>query len=194
MFCNMLFMRKPNKNTISNLIFLAVFGILFFTPLGKPVKVFVHKLIAFAPSVESADDTEMLTDYEWILEDIHGERFFFEEYRGQVLVVNFWATWCPPCIAEMPSFQELYNDYGDEVTFLFVSQEDKQDINEFLVKRGLDLPVYSPLSKIPETLYSKSIPATYIIGRDGSIRVSKVGVADWNSEKVRNLLDALIVN
>ena len=185
-------MIKLDKSKISNLIFLAVFGILFFTPLGKPVKVFVHRLIAFAPSVESVEETEELADYEWILEDRYGERVYFEELKGQVVVLNFWATWCPPCIAEMPSFQELYSDYGDQVSFLFVSQEEKERIDRFMNKNGYQLPVYSPLSKIPEKLYSQSIPATYIIGRNGSIRVSKVGVADWNSEKVRKLLDELI--
>lgn len=180
-----------NKKNISNLVFLVIFGIVFFTPLGTPVKVFVQRLIAFSPSVNEAEDTEVLNDYVWILEDMQGERAYFEDAKGQVVVLNFWATWCPPCIAEMPSLQELYSAYGDRVKFMFVSQEDREKIRGFLDKRGFDLPVYRPLSKIPESLYSRSIPATYIIDRDGRIRVAKVGVADWNSEKVRNLLDEL---
>lgn len=181
-----------NKKNLSNLIFLVVFGVLFFTPLGTPVKVFVQRLIAFSPSVASAEDTEMLRDYEWILEDLHGEREYFEAAKGEVIVLNFWATWCPPCIAEMPSLQELYTAYGDRVKFMFVSQEENEKIKAFLDKRGFDLPVYRPLSKIPETLYSRSIPATYIIDRHGRIRVAKVGVANWNSEKVKSLLEELL--
>ncbi|WP_224489552.1 TlpA family protein disulfide reductase [Robertkochia flava] len=184
-------MVKLDKKKLYNLIFLVVFGVLFFTPLGTPVKVFIHRLVAFSPAVESADEREILDDYEWILEDMNGERAYFGDLKGQVVVINFWATWCPPCIAEMPSFQELYSDYGDRVHFLFVSQEEHQKLRDFLVKRGYDIPVYHPLSKIPEQLYSQSIPATYIIDREGGIRVSKVGVADWNSAKVRDLLEAL---
>ena len=185
-------MKKLDRKQISNILFLVVMGVLLFTPLGTPVKVFIHRLIAFSPSVESVEETERLADYEWILEDMAGQRAYFGDMKGQVVVINFWATWCPPCIAEMPSFQELYAEYGDRVTFMFVSQEEKQTITKFLAKRGFDLPVYSPLSKIPEKLYSQSIPATYIIDREGGIRVSKVGVADWNSDTVRSLLDDLI--
>lgn len=185
-------MVKINKKQLSNLVFLVVFGILFFTPLGTPVKVFVHRLVAFSPSVESVEETTTLEDYEWVLENLNGERAYFGDLKGEVIVINFWATWCPPCIAEMPSLQELYSAYGDRVTFMFVSQEDNATISKFLEKRGFDLPVYRPLSKIPEQMYSRSIPATYIIDREGGVRVSKVGVADWNSEKVKQLLDELL--
>lgn len=181
-----------NKKNLSNLLFLVIFGLLVFTPLGTPVKVFVQRLIAFSPSVVSVEDTDVVGDYEWILEDMYGERVYFEDARGEVIVLNFWATWCPPCIAEMPSLQELYNAYGDQVKFMFVSQEEDEKIRAFLDKRGFDLPVYKPLSKIPPALYSRSIPATYVIDRDGRIRISKVGVADWNSDSVRGLLDELV--
>ena len=185
-------MVKLDKKNLSNLIFLIVFGVLIFTPLGTPVKVFIHRLVAFSPSVEPVDDREVLADYEWILEDMNGERAYFEDLKGQVIVLNFWATWCPPCIAEMPSFQELYSMYGDRVHFLFVSQEENAVLKKFLEKKGYDIPVYHPLSRIPEQLYSRSIPATYILDKEGGIRVSKVGVADWNSDKIRDLLDDLL--
>lgn len=181
-----------DKKKLSNIIFLVVFGILFFTPLGQPVKVFIHRLVAFSPSVESVEEKEVLNDYEWILEDLNGQRTYLGDLQGEVVVVNFWATWCPPCIAEMPSLQELYSEYGDRVTFLFVSQEEKPTLVKFLNKKGYDLPVYNPLSKIPEQLYSRSIPATFILDREGGIRVSKIGVADWNSDKVKTLLDELL--
>lgn len=181
-----------NKKNVSNLIFLIILGVLLFTPLGTPVKVFVQRLIAFSPSVAPEEETEVLKDYIWILEDMQGERVFFEDAQDEVVVLNFWATWCPPCIAEMPSLQELYSAYGDRVKFMFVSQEKIDKIQGFLDKRGFDLPVYRPLSKIPAALYSRSIPATYIIDREGRIRVSKVGVADWNSDTVKALLDELL--
>lgn len=185
-------MSKVNWNKLGNIVFFILMGVLLFTPLGKPVKVFIHRIIAFSPGVDDREESEQLADYNWVLEDLYGERLYFEELQGQVVFVNFWATWCPPCLAEMPDLQEVYNTYGNQVQFLFVSQEEPEKLQKFLLNKGYDLPVYRPLSKYPEQLYSQSIPATFIIDSEGLIRVSKVGVADWNSEKVATLLDELL--
>ena len=92
----------------------------------------------------------------------------------------------------MPSFQKLFDTYGDQVDFYFVSLEDKEVLEKFLRKKGYDLPVYQQLSKAPETLRSLSLPTTYVIAKNGSIVMDKSGAADWNSDKVHEVLEKLL--
>jgi hypothetical protein len=92
----------------------------------------------------------------------------------------------------MPSMQDLYNDYGDKVTFMFVTSDDRQKVENFLKRKNLDLPVYYPASETPETLKSKLLPTTYIINKEGKIVVAETGAADWNSSKTRTLIDGLL--
>src|SRR5690606_23343132 len=121
---------------------------------------------------------EVLSDYQWNLYTLSGEKATFEEARGEVVVLNFWATWCPPCVAEMPSFQKLYDSYGHKVKFYFVSQEEEEPLKNFLEKRSYDLPVYRSVSRMPEKLVSNSLPTTFVISKSGEIVMHKTGAAD----------------
>jgi len=149
--------------------------------------------IAFAPSVKDVENTETLDTYNWKLNGVNTKSVNFNEYEGEVIFVNFWATWCPPCRAEMPMIQDLYNDYNDKVSFVFVTNENLATVKTFFDDKGYDLPVYNSLSAPPQKFReTNSIPASYLIDREGNILISKVGAADWNSKKVRGLLDELI--
>ncbi len=83
-------------------------------------------------------------------------------------------------MAEMPSFQNLYNAYGDKVIFLFVANDKEDKVVKFLEDKGYELPVFLQASQVPEEMNSNSLPTTYILDRDGDIVVSKTGAADWN--------------
>lgn len=177
------------KKHWSNILFGILIVLLFIPQTGKPIRIFVSRLIAFSPSVKSEEDREVLKDWNWKLLNEEGQVIDFNAYRGKKILLNFWATWCPPCIAEMPSLQELHNDYKDEVVFLFVTQDEEEALQKFLQKGGYDLPIYRPYSNPPELLRSNSLPTTFLINEQGEILIRKVGAADWNSEKVRRLLD-----
>ena len=86
----------------------------------------------------------------------------------------------------------MYQDYGDKVKFLFVSNEERDRVIKFLERKKMNIPFYQPQTKNPEQLYSKSIPATFILGKDGKIHVDERGAANWNSGEVRDLLDRLL--
>jgi len=92
----------------------------------------------------------------------------------------------------MPGMQDLYNQYGDRVTFLFVAHDEPERVRDFIEKNGYTFPVYFEMNSAPEELGSNSLPTTYVIDSKGRIAVEKVGAADWNSKKVRNLLDDLL--
>lgn len=181
-----------NKSQISNLIFAAIIIILLFTPIGKFVKVQLHKIISFSPSIENIEDRVSLSDYNWSLQDLQANKLDFENTREKVVLVNFWATWCPPCVAEMPSIQKLYDDYKDKVVFVLVSNEKPDLIQNFLNKNKYSFPIYQELSQAPSEFATTSIPATFVLDKQGAIVIDKRGAADWNATKVRELLDSLI--
>ncbi|MFI8602944.1 TlpA family protein disulfide reductase [Cellulophaga baltica] len=183
---------KFNREKIVNLVLLLAAGIVLFTPLGFPVKVFVNKLISFAPSEVAEEERFILKDYHWSLIAPENETINFKEFQNQVVVVNFWATWCPPCVAEMPDFQALYDDYGTKVVFLFVTNEDRSVVDAFMKKKSFTLPVYYPQNATPSLLKSSAIPTTFVISKTGEIAIDKTGAADWNSTSTRELLDRLL--
>ncbi|MGB5418505.1 TlpA family protein disulfide reductase [Algibacter sp.] len=133
-----------------------------------------------------------MTDYNWGLKNKEGDVFNFKSTKGKVVLLNFWATWCPPCIAEMPSMQDLYTDYKDKIEFVFVSNEDFTVINKFMAKNGYDFQVYNPVTQYPENFDISSIPRTFLIGKSGNIVIDKTGAANWNGDSVRETIETLI--
>ncbi len=169
-------------------------GVLIIPQTRLPIQVLLHKSLAlFSPSTIDASKQNTIKDYNWILKNNKGVIFNFEETKGKVVLINFWATWCPPCIAEMPSMQLLYDDYKDKIEFVFVSNETFSVINEFIQKNEYNFEVYNPITKYPDTFNVSSIPRTFLIDKEGNIVVDKTGAANWNSEKVRKTIDALLL-
>lgn len=183
---------KISKPQRSNIIFVGILAILFFTPLGGKIKEYSARLLSFAPSVENEENRVVLKNYNWNLKGINTTDFNFENAKGKVVILNFWATWCPPCRAEMPSFQKLYNDYNDKVVFVFLTNEKEAIVHKFMDKYDYDLASFNQYSVAPSEFNVSSIPATYVIDKKGAIVIDKVGPADWDSESFRELLDNLL--
>lgn len=181
-----------SKKQISNTIFILFIIVFLFTPVGFHIKVYLNRFLSFSPSVVTADNQKKLSSYTWNLETTNAEFLAFEKLKGEVVIINFWATWCPPCIAEMPSFQKLYDDYGDKVTFLFVALDEKEKVSNFILNKKYTFPIFYERSTRPNLLESPSIPATYVIDTKGRIIVSKTGAANWNSDTFRAVLDTLL--
>lgn len=184
---------KLSKEQIGNGIWILAVILILFTPVGFHLRVFVGKLFSTSASIVKVEERKTLKNYDWNLIDLDGQRFNFESNRGKVMVVNLWATWCPPCVAELPSLAALHKDYKDKIVFAFVANDKKAKVTSFLEKKGYQLPVYFEASTSPELLVSESIPATYIISKSGQLVVAEKGVADWNSESTRKLLDKLLL-
>ena len=179
---------KLTKGKISNIFFIILIGLLLY----PPTKVYFIRLISFSPSTIEVTNQKKITSYNWQLLGYTATDLNFNDTKGEVVLLNFWATWCPPCIAELPSMQKLYNDYKDKVRFVFVTNEDKATIEAFLAEKGYDLPIYTSVTVIPEDLTTTSIPISYVLDKAGNIVIEKTGAADWNSTKVRGLFDELI--
>ena len=176
----------------STILLLVLVALLFIPQTGMPIKVFFNRLISFSPSEINVEKREIIKDYQWRLVDLEGSNINFKQSEGKVTLVNFWATWCPPCVAEMPSLQNLYDEYGDAVDFYFVSLESFETLEKFIQKKGYRLPIYIPQEPLPNGLETNSFPTTYLISKRGEIVIDKVGAADWDSEKTKAIIEKLL--
>ncbi len=181
------------KINLKNIIFLVVIALLLIPQTRRPITIFMHKGLAYLNSPSVINDEQVtLSSYAWKLKNEHGELFNFNQTKGKVVFINFWATWCPPCVAEMPEIQSLYKDYKDQIEFVFVSNEDHQVINAFLDKHGYTFKVHSPITMYPKEFDVSSIPRTFLIDKDGRIVLDKTGAVNWNSDKVRDIINGLL--
>jgi peroxiredoxin len=113
-------------------------------------------------------------------------------YRGRVVLLNFWATWCPPCVAETPSLLDLHHDLPN-LAILAVSIDDDPDAyTRFLARRHVNLiTVRDPKQIAAQLFHTDMWPETYVIDRQGFIRRKFVGAQDWSNPEIRAYLKSL---
>ncbi len=116
--------------------------------------------------------------------------------EGSVVLVNFWATWCPPCREEMPSLQALYNQFRDRQGFRMVTvlyREDYRKAMAFLKESNYDLPVTVDSDEKTARSYGVTgVPETYIVDKKGILRKKIIGPADWSSPEAVAYISSLI--
>ena len=116
-------------------------------------------------------DDQHRNDANFTLTDLNGKTWTLKDLRGKVVMVNFWATWCPPCRKEMPDLETLYNRFGPQgLVVLGISDEDAPTVTPFITKQGTTYPILlDPGRKVNEIFQIDGIPKTFIYGRDGKI-------------------------
>ena len=113
-------------------------------------------------------------------------------YRGRVVLLNFWATWCAPCVIEMPSLIQLHHDQPDLAILAVSIDEDPGAYSSFLLRRHVDLiTVRDPGQTAASLFHTEQWPETYVIDRQGVIRRKFIGAQDWSSPEVRAYLKSL---
>ena len=115
------------------------------------------------------------------------------DYRGKLVILNFWATWCVPCVEEMPSLVRLQKEMGPKVTVLAVSiDEDESAYHRFLRQYNIDLlTVRDPDQKASEIYGTTGWPETFIIDASGTIRRKFIGPVNWTSQEIIDYLNKL---
>jgi thiol-disulfide isomerase/thioredoxin len=132
------------------------------------------------------------------LNDMGGKLHRLGDYRGKVVLVNFWATWCEPCREEMPSMQALKRrtdrEAGSQLVILAVNYaENAAGIEKFLRQQPLDFPVLlDPFSQAWRAWKPGVLPASYLIGRDGKLRYRAIGELDWAGAGAGSVIDRLL--
>ncbi len=117
-----------------------------------------------------------------------------EKFEKRFLFVNFWATWCGPCIGEMPELVKLTHDLEIKslpIQFVFSSDEDKEKIISFVEKKNFDLNFTKTNGKLPSVISLKTVPVTYIFDTRNSLAYKIVGMQSWNSTIIKSFLKSI---
>jgi thiol-disulfide isomerase/thioredoxin len=133
-------------------------------------------------------------DYNWTLADLDGQAVPFAKFKGKTVFLNIWATWCGPCVGEMPSIAKLARDprlQGKNIEFVCVSiAEPAETVRRFLTDKHWTMTILRG-DNTPAVFASDGIPATFLIDPDGRIAATKIGAADWNEPGVVAFLEKL---
>lgn len=132
-------------------------------------------------SEDASQEPEREKTPDFTVEDINGNKVKLSDFRGKPVIINFWASWCGPCKSEMPDFEELYKEYGNDIHFLMVNmtdghQETKEKALKHIESEGYTFPVYFDTEMEAAYAYGvSSIPATHFIDSEGYHVVYGVG-------------------
>lgn len=171
-------MTKQTKTIIAIVIFAVFLAVVYwgYTTLSQ----------SFNPqnSTNSAPTDELQAAPDFTVFDQAGNPVKLSDFAGQPVVINFWASWCPPCKSEMPHFNTVYQDQQDEVVFLMIDQVDGQRETQakglqYVTDQGFDFPIYFDTKLEASTAYGiSSIPTTLFINPDGKIVSGYRGAID----------------
>lgn len=190
--------KKKVGKIIGNILFVGLI-LLLILPAGRTwVQQGLMKIGLFKPKLEKpAVTTELSSSVNYpevSFSNDNGEVVSIPELNGKVVFLNFWATWCPPCKAEMPSIQVLKDKFkdNDEVAFLIVEIEgEREKARDFMRQGKMDLPIYYPESQIPGEWLGGAIPTTVILDKTGNIAARHEGMADYSRADVFDFITEL---
>ncbi|MEI9920100.1 MAG: TlpA disulfide reductase family protein [Bacteroidota bacterium] len=134
-------------------------------------------------------------DFNFTIRDLNGKRVPFEKYKGKVIFLNLWATWCGPCRGEMPTIQSLYEKVDTSaVKFVILSidrDSDEAKVGKFVSQYNYTLPIYRPSGYLTKQLDVDYIPTTLIISKEGKIVSKEIGGTNFDTAKFRKYLLSL---
>ena len=131
------------------------------------------------------------------LDNLNGDNASLVDYTGEVILLNFWATWCMPCRQEMPAMERLWQRYKNKgLVVLGVSNDDaekRRRVATFVKKVDLSFPILLDTKSLVSDLYGVSgIPVSYLISRDGIVLAKIVGTREWDSQDAFSLVENLL--
>jgi len=143
--------------------------------------------------IQRVDPPEEAEDF--TLKTLKGGTVSLKDYRGRLIFLNFWATWCGPCRAEMPSMQRLWEEFKEEdfVILAINIQEESKLVSSFMNERGLSFPVLlDEKGKVARSYGIRGIPTTFFLNPEGEIIGKAVGARDWASKESFQLIEELL--
>lgn len=146
---------------------------------------------SFVGAMDKAPKPSKSKTIDFTLSDLNGKSHTLSKYKGKVIFLNFWATWCPPCRAEMPAMQKMYKSWNSKKYVMLAVNigQDKQTVKSFANKNGYTFPILlDSTSKIARKYRVSGIPTTYIINKEGKIVTRIVGAREWDLKQIERLL------
>lgn len=190
--------KKVNKRDIIELaVIVVIFAVIYFT--GSQAEVFgrVQQVVLKTGVMnvgELDEEAHLQADYDMKLIDPDGAILDLQSLKGKTIFMNYWATWCAPCVAEMPSIHGLYKKVNEDpnIVFLMIS-EDKQmsTATRWIKRKGFSFPIYKLASPIADVYETGVVPTTFVISPEGKIVVAKTGMANYDSRRFVKLMKRL---
>jgi len=175
---------------------IAALAILFFVPAAKGKLIEgLMKAGLFQPHIPAVRSTVVKIEVPDItFERSNGQLVHLAALKGKVVFINFWATWCPPCIAELPSINALYLKSQADSNLVFLTVDADNDFSKsvrFMQRHHLSVPLVKANTAVPENMLGGSIPTTVIIDKSGAMVFSHEGAADYSNPQVVAFLKKL---
>lgn len=152
--------------------------------------------VGFEPAPVAVISARAPEASQWRLRGIDGTVVSFSEFRGRPVVLNVWATWCLPCVAELGSLASLSaamqsDPATADVAFILLAPETARQVSAFAAKHRLNMPLYVELDAIPESLGVRALPTTIVFDAEGRVVLRHRGAANWDTPEMRKLLAGL---
>ncbi|MCH7397214.1 TlpA family protein disulfide reductase [Belliella sp. DSM 107340] len=176
-------------------LILSVFAFLYFTGLITPIMGGVQSLLLstglIKPKITLVNKENLDFEFTGRFTDQQGSIIDLEAYRGKTVFINLWATWCPPCRAEMPHISEMYKKVKDteNLEFLMIAlDKDFEKSKKLLDDKGWSFPIVHASHGLNNSLQSESIPTTIVINPEGKIVFYQEGMSNFDTEEFRGFL------
>jgi len=180
------------KSNFINGLFIIVILVLIFNPNAKAFLIKgLMQVGFFRPAISNENETAAP---DAIFTNTLGKTVSLSSLKGKVIFLNFWATWCPPCIAEMPGINELYKTLLKQEDIAFIMVDADGDLNTsqaFMKAHNYDLPLYAAASGTSSGLFTGTLPSTIIINKKGNIVFRETGAANYNTKQFKDFVKNL---
>jgi thiol-disulfide isomerase/thioredoxin len=177
---------------------LAAVAFLYFTGLMTPIMGGLQSMLLatgiIKPDIEQRDKDYGNFNYQGSLLDANGKRVDLESYRGKTVFVNLWATWCPPCRAEMPHIENLYQKLqaAGNVEFVMIAlDKDFKKSLKYVEDKNFSFPVFHAAYGLNTAMQSESIPTTLVISPSGEVVFYQEGMSNFDTDSFRTFLEQL---
>lgn len=189
-------LRKNGFTVILTIVFIIIL-------VNKDAKAWLMRQVAstgilnssISESKETQNNSTKVSYAGFMLKNEDGKIIDTSALQDKVVFINFWASWCPPCRAEFPSVQKLYDQYKNnpDMVFLTVNLDDNVALGKsYLKEKGFTVPFLVPAGPIPAVLYSGSLPTTIVLDKKGEIRLHHKGLADYSKNSFYKQIDELL--
>jgi len=186
------FKRKRWYGKLIDVVFVVLLILLIIPSSRKEVMTYASKVRMYLTSVEESAAPQKLASLHTLqFVDQEGAYHQLDDFLDKPVFINYWATWCPPCRAEMPALEKLYQQYGGRVHFLFISKQPMERQQAFLTSQGYDLPVYQLASRPGGSLSYSVLPTSLVISKDNRMLLRKEGAVNWQSKQVKKIFEGL---
>ena len=153
--------------------------------------VLICSLVLFACG--SKEQTKQSATPDFTLYSLDGEEYVLSAFKGQVVILDFWATWCPPCRNSIPTFARLHNKYNDQgLVILGIGLDDEQSLASFRNQMQIPYPILVGNNEIAKAYEVSGIPKTIFMDKKGKIRKTQVGFAPELEAQFDHLVDSLL--